>query len=270
MTTSSNYAYASLDDIVFEGRNREYGAYLLRKIYTRNLWRGLVTAIALFMLLLSLPIILKKLWPDQKSETIIIEPVPIEFQKVIIEPKPVIPDPVPEPQKNTSQPATAPTVKLVNPTISATAPTDFPEVLPPGIEAGVTTNTGTGGKTAIDNPGTGTQPVIEVLPEKIWEYAEVNPAFPGGEEAMMKYLSSHIRYPSVAERNKLEGLVVVQFVVNEAGAITDMVILKKLGGGTDEEAMRVIKNMPPWQPGKQNGRPVKVRFTLPIRFTINR
>ena len=72
----------------------------------------------------------------------------------------------------------------------------------------------------------------------------------------------------MAARNKLEGLVVVQFVVNEEGRITGLTILKNLGAGTDEEALRVIKNMPAWKPGEQNGQKVKVRYRLPIRFRL--
>src|SRR5688500_13118369 len=106
--TSSNYAYKTFDDIVFEGRNREYGAYLLRKVYTRNLWKGLVTAISLFMLFLSIPLLVNKFWPE---EAIITQTQPTDDGHVIYdvfpEIEPVTPPPAPE-AKPTVQEAKAP------------------------------------------------------------------------------------------------------------------------------------------------------------------
>jgi protein TonB len=272
MTTSSNFAYASLDDIVFEGRNREYGAYMLRKLYPTNLWRGLFLAISLFLLFLSLPLVINKLWPKEEVDTPIIEPIPVSPLD-IVEPKPETPDPHVKPQKPASPPPSAPTQQLTVPQITALPHPnkEMPDVnLPKGIEPGATTNPGNGGKTVIPEPGTGTQPIIQPEPSPVLTFAEVNPAFPGGNEALFEYLSNNIRYPSLAERNRVEGLVVVQFVVNEEGAISDIMVVKNLGAGTDEEAIRVIKKMPPWSPGKQNGRAVKVRFTLPIRFLLKK
>ncbi len=269
MTTSSNFAYASLDDIVFEGRNREYGAYLLRKLYPTNLWRGLIMAISLFMLLVSLPLIVNKLWPKEEVITPIIEPIPITPIDIVV-PKPEIDKPIEQPKQ--VAPPTAATIQNTIPKIekNPTNGKEMPETIPPGIESGPTTTPGNGGSTVVPNPGNGSAIIEKPEPSPILDIAEINPAFPGGNEALFEYLSKNIRYPILAERNHLEGMVIVQFVVNEEGAISDIVVLKKLGGGTDEEAVRVIKNMPAWSPGKQSGRPVKVRFTLPIRFTLGR
>jgi protein TonB len=274
MTNSSNYAYATLDDIVFEGRNREYGAYLLRKLYVTNLWRGMAIAISLFLLFLSIPLISTKFFPapidpiiEQPDETT------VTLQGGIVEPKPETPQPLVQPKQDITPPAAAPTRQFVAPVITAN-PNEIntmPEgPLPAGVQPGTTNSAGTGGTTTVVTPGTGTAPTVVPPSDEILNIAEVNPSFPGGQEALMKYLGNHMTYPELAKRNALEGMVVVQFVVNEEGAISDIVVLKKLGGGTDEEAMRVIKNMPRWSPGKQNGRNVKVRFTLPIRFTLGR
>ncbi|HSI90347.1 MAG TPA: energy transducer TonB, partial [Adhaeribacter sp.] len=110
----------------------------------------------------------------------------------------------------------------------------------------------------------------EVAPavEEIFTFVEQAPQFPGGDAAMMKYLGENIKYPAIAQRNGLEGLVVVSFVVNRKGEISDIQVMKPLGGGLSEEAVRVIKGMPKWTPGKQNGREVNVRYNLPVRFTI--
>lgn len=103
---------------------------------------------------------------------------------------------------------------------------------------------------------------------KIFEFVEVSPEFPGGQEAMMKFLAENIKYPATALQASIEGLVVAQFIIDKTGKISDVNIIKPLGGGTDEEAIRVLTAMPKWQPGKQNGKEVSVRYTLPIRFSF--
>jgi protein TonB len=87
---------------------------------------------------------------------------------------------------------------------------------------------------------------------------------------VMEYLGKNMRYPDAARENGIEGRVSVQFIVNEDGSITDVKIVgsKRLGGGCEEEAMRVISSMPKWKPGKQNGRPVKVYYTQPVSFRL--
>lgn len=274
--TSSNFAtQTTFDDIVFEGRNREYGAYLLRKLYTRNLYRGLAMAIMLFMLFLSLPIILNKLFPKKFVAAPIVPTAgPMIIEDIIIPPLPedITPPPAPAAVKPPQEalPAQGATQEFIEPVITPNGNSRMIDVnLPPGIEPGRTTSEGDGGTGIIPNTGSGTTGGEIVVPEtQILDFSEVKPEFPGGETAMMKYLSGNIRYPSLAERNRLQGLVVVQFVVNEEGRISALTILKNLGGGTDEEAARVIKNMPAWKPGMQNGKAVKVRYTLPIRFTL--
>ena len=95
------------------------------------------------------------------------------------------------------------------------------------------------------------------------------PAFPGGLEKMYRFLGTKIKYPKVAADAKLNGSVIAQFLVTKEGKITDLKILKSLSPETDAEAKRVISMMPAWEPGKQNGQPVNVQYTLPIRFALN-
>ncbi|GAB3534439.1 hypothetical protein GCM10027443_21560 [Pontibacter brevis] len=114
--------------------------------------------------------------------------------------------------------------------------------------------------------GTGTGETIEEPAEFI--HVEDMPEFIGGDKALFAYLSKKMRYPGEAQRAGIEGIVVVTFVVAQDGAITKAEIVKGLGYGTEEEALRVINSMPHWKPGKQNGRTVPVRYTLPIRFSI--
>ncbi|MDD2322952.1 MAG: energy transducer TonB, partial [Bacteroidales bacterium] len=108
----------------------------------------------------------------------------------------------------------------------------------------------------------------EVVEEEIFLVVENQPEFPGGEAARLKYLSENIEYPQMAKESGIQGIVFVTFVVEPNGSISNVAILRGIGGGCDEEAVRVVQNMPSWKPGKQRGRPVRVRFNMPIKFTL--
>ncbi len=108
----------------------------------------------------------------------------------------------------------------------------------------------------------------EVQEEKIFIVVEDQPSFPGGEKARMKYLANNIEYPQLARESGIQGTVYVTFVVEKDGSVTDVRVLRGIGGGCDEEAIEVVKNMPKWKPGKQRGKPVRVQFNMPIRFTL--
>jgi len=104
--------------------------------------------------------------------------------------------------------------------------------------------------------------------EEVFEFVEVMPEFIGGPEAMGKYLSDNLRYPPVAKENQIQGLVFVSFVVTTSGSIKDVQLARGVHPSLDQEAIRVISEMPPWKPGLQNRQKVSVRFTLPIRFVL--
>jgi TonB family protein len=107
------------------------------------------------------------------------------------------------------------------------------------------------------------------LTEAIFTAVEQQPGFPGGNQACAQYLQTNIKYPAEARKNKVQGRVITSFVVMQDGSIGDVKVLRGIGYGADEEAVRVIKNMPKWYPGMQNGRPVNVQYTLPIAFTLD-
>jgi|APIni6443716594_1056825.scaffolds.fasta_scaffold35697_3 protein TonB len=108
----------------------------------------------------------------------------------------------------------------------------------------------------------------EVQEQEIFQVVENAPAFPGGDGARMKFLQENIKYPQMARESGIQGTVYVTFVVERNGSVTDVKILRGIGGGCDEEAVRVVKNMPKWEPGKQRGKPVRVQFNMPIKFTL--
>lgn len=99
-----------------------------------------------------------------------------------------------------------------------------------------------------------------------FSFVEIMPEYIGGEDALMQYLQNNIKYPEYAKNNKIGGTVQVEFVVNEDGTISNEKVVKGIKGGCDEEALRVIKKMPRWKPGKENGKPVSVYYTIPIVF----
>jgi len=103
---------------------------------------------------------------------------------------------------------------------------------------------------------------------EIFYVVESMPSFPGGEAALYEYLARSLEYPNQAKEAGIQGRVFLTFVVERDGSITDVKVLRGIGGGCDEEAIRVVKNMPGWTPGKQRGLPVRVQFNLPIKFTL--
>ena len=104
--------------------------------------------------------------------------------------------------------------------------------------------------------------------DQVFQVVEVDPEFPGGMEALTKYLSENIKYPEQAKKDKIQGKVYISFVVEKDGSVADAKVLRGIGGGCDEEALRVVNAMPKWTPGKQRNTPVRVQFNLPVAFKL--
>ena len=124
-----------------------------------------------------------------------------------------------------------------------------------------------------DQPAPAYVPVIpevepEPIEEKIFTFVEEYPEFPGGDKALREFILNNLNYPEIARKSGITGTVYVQFVVEKDGSISDVKVVRGIGGGCDEEAVRVVKSMPKWKPGKQRGQPVRVYFTLPIEFKL--
>lgn len=117
------------------------------------------------------------------------------------------------------------------------------------------------------------EPVVfeeeEEADDYIFTIVEDQPEFPGGQEAMYEFLRKNIRYPTMAREAGIQGTVFVTFVVEPDGSITNVEVVRGIGGGCDQEAVRVVRSMPPWNPGKQRGQAVRVQFNLPVRFQLN-
>ncbi|AKQ46204.1 hypothetical protein TH63_12155 [Rufibacter radiotolerans] len=267
----------SLEDMIFEGRNKAYGAYVLRKIYHQHLSQALLYAIGFFVLLFSAPVI-ANLLAGKKNSIQQSTGCTITMTRVVLPPvKEVTPEKASEPA---AAKATAPTVKNTTPKVVDNQ-TPVVDDIPTQEDlqkanSGLTTSQGDG-ETEIGNPlpGEGTgggnstgsgEPTAAAT--QIFISAEHMPEFEGGMKKLMAYLGKNIRYPKAAQAQGVEGTVVLSFVVSVTGEINDVQVLKGLGYGTEEEAVRVVEKMPRWKPGSQNGRAVPVRMTLPIRLKL--
>ena len=116
-----------------------------------------------------------------------------------------------------------------------------------------------------DEPVKPNKPEVE---NKVFDVVEQMPKFPGGDAALMKYLSENIKYPVVAQENGVQGRVTVSFVVERDGSITDVKIVRSVDPSLDREAQRVVRSMPKWIPGKQNGSAVRVKYNVPVQFRL--
>ncbi|MDR6560832.1 MULTISPECIES: energy transducer TonB [unclassified Arcicella] len=265
----------TLEDIVFQNRNKAYGAYLLRTGYHKSIKIALGIGIGLFCLAIAAPMILANIKHEERTE-VIADVIACQLSEP---PKdiPIEPEQTPPPPEKT----------VVHKTIAFMAPVivedDKVTELPPDQETlnntdakiGSVTQDGDTGEIPVDDPdkfktGEGTAPV-EVKAEVETEFlsVEVMPEYAGGNAALAKFLQKNLRYPRNASDAGIGGKVYVQFVVGKDGNISNIDILKGLGFGCDEEAQRVIKLMPRWNPGKQSGRNVTVKFTLPIVFQLD-
>jgi len=260
-------------DILFEGRNKNYGGYELRKKYPDRMRKATIIVIGAVVLAIAYPTI-AALLPHKEEK----KPVAIMKEVTLAEPPPIDPKkPPPPPAPAEPPPPAKPTVQFTPPVIKKdeeVKENEKPAEVKELKEASAGVETKAGDVNGIDpgivdnpNPGNG---AVEAPPPppQIFQFVEQMPEFPGGMDKVTEYLSNHIRYPEQAREAGVEGRVTVRFVVNEDGDISDAQVLRGIGGGCDEEALRVIKGMPKWKPGKQNGRAVKVYFTLPISFRL--
>ena len=265
-------------DLLFEGRNRAYGAYDLRTRYPQHLRKALGLAALLFVGIALLPALAQSLsspkpaLPPVRVSSFELPPPPPKPQKVL---------PPPPPATHTEAAAPPQTIVFKPPVVvaDAAAPTEPPHIDDmAGKALGQQTNDGkTGNNTALTTPtGKGTAPVAPpIMAEKKPElsepvtFVEQMPAFPGGEKALFMYLAENIKYPTLARENGIDGRVYLQFVVEKDGRVSGVKVARSVNSLLDEEAVRVVREMPKWLPGKQNGNAVRVSYHLPIIFELH-
>ena len=250
------------DDVVFENRNHEYGAYVIRKSYKDNVLSGAFLSVSIGALVLLVPFLSS--FMRGESGALISDPL------------------LAEPPTVFSQP---PAIELIPQTLQAPAPPSAIRNLPPQVTTQITeVELPTNVAVAASLPGTSdtegnvptgvsiaapVEPPVIAEPPSVFLIAEVMPAYDGGLEAMYKFIQKKMRYPSIAERNEVQGTVYVSFVVSASGKVVDVGIVKGVSPDLDKEAARVIAMMPGWKAGKQRDKNVSVRMTLPIKFQLN-
>lgn len=264
-------------DLVFEGRNQAYGAYKLRKgTAKRNVWALIIVGLAAALLYLGLQ--LQKMAEANKkvenTQAVELAKLNTEKKEAKVEKKEIIkqePEKVVE-QVKSSVKFTAPIIKKDS-EVKEEDEIKLDEVQKSDKAVGAFTvegNDEVGGavlkaKEDIAAP----EPPKHVVEEtKIFTVVEQMPMYPGGDAALMGYLRDNIKYPTVAAENGVQGRVVVGFVVERDGSITDVNILRGVDPSLDREAMRVVKSMPRWTPGKQNGSAVRVKYQVPVSFRL--
>ena len=245
-------------DLVFENRNKEYGGYLLRKNYQKRILSALLIALLTIGAAFVAPVIMNMLskvdfGKDKKvTEGITLEePPPID--KTTPPPPPIPPPPVQQ------------TIKFTPPKVVKDEEAEEP---PPTQEETKETVISTVTQEGENLPDLPPEPSADPDEGKIFTVVEEMPSFPGGEEELFRYLSKGIKYPAIARENNITGRVYVTFVVDKDGKIKEAKVLRGIGGGCDEEALRVVRTMPDWKPGRQNGRNVQVQYNLPVNFNL--
>jgi protein TonB len=249
----------AFDDIVFEDRNKEYGAYRLRKRYNRNVTISLLIGILILATAIITPYLNAKA-SENKSKRADKE-VQIKMEK-LDQPNEQAPPPPPPPPPPTD---VVQQQKYVPPVVvDSIRPEDVKQLM-------------TADQAQTDVKNTEVVEVQQQVKEEVQEaepeqqpfiVVEEMPEFPGGTVELQKWLMEHTQYPEIAKENNIQGKVIVRFCVTPKGGVSQVSVLKGVDPELDKEAMRVVTTLPPFKPGKQGGKPVPVWYMVPIAFTL--
>ena len=269
-------------DMVFAGKNKEYGAYQLRKGTSgRNInsLLTLVIAAALVGGFLAWKVIEQKQAEEQQAYMEAMELARLQKQAEKEKKKPEKVQPKVEMKKEIpvareTQKFTAPVIKK-DELVKEENQVKQMDQLDAKVAVGTKDEEGVKDRTveavrsdiAVAAPPPPPAPKPEVS-NKVFDVVEEMPSFPGGQAALMSFLSSNIKYPVVAQENGVQGRVIVGFVVERDGSITDVKVMRSVDPSLDREAQRVVRAMPRWKPGKQNGSAVRVKYTVPVVFRL--
>ena len=269
-------------DMVFAGKNKEYGAYQLRKGTSgRNIKALLILVIAAALVggFLAWKVIEQKQAEEQQAYMEAMELAKLQQQAKKEEKKKEQVKPKIEPKKEIpvareTQKFTAPVIKkdeLAKEENQVKQMDKLDDKVAVGSEdkEGVKDRTveAVRSEIAVAAPPPPPAPKPEVA-TKVFDVVEEMPSFPGGNAALMSYLNSNTKYPVVAQENGVQGRVIISFVVERDGSISDVKVARSVDPSLDREAQRVVKSMPRWTPGKQNGQTVRVKYTVPVVFRL--
>ncbi|WP_343701276.1 TonB family protein [Chitinophaga sp.] len=266
-------------DILFDDRNKDYGAYELRRRYNGRVRSAVLGMSAIVLIVIGGYTASSRLMASNEVN-VPLRPVITETKLTnIVEEKPVFTPPptVREPAPAISRPTVKHATFVIKPDEDV-RPEDEPgknadlEKVAIGVKTDLSGDPN-GADNGIPEGVTGGSNVVEApkveKKDEVQTFVEIMPEFPGGEAALARFLTNNLRYPGMAAENGVQGVVFVKFVVRATGEISDVELIgAKKGAGLDEEALRVVKRMPKWKPGKQNGQHVSVYFNLPINFKL--
>jgi protein TonB len=248
------------DDIVFEVRNKEYGAYRLRKKYNRNVLIATLAGVIIIATAIITPYLNAKAIESRTKRTE--RQVEIKMEN-LDQPTDVVappPPPPPPPQEAVQQATYVPPV-----VVDSVKPEETVQLM-----------TADDAVVEVQNEDVNLQ-VIEQVKEEVQEeevepepfvVVEEMPMFPGGETALLQYIADHTEYPEIAKENNIQGRVIIRFCVTSKGGVAMVSILKGVDPELDAEAVRVVESLPAFKPGKQGGKPVPVWYSVPITFTL--
>lgn len=245
---------AELFEMVFEGRNREYGGYLLRKKYARYLLISTLSGILFFTALVVAPFLYFYFEPSTLSNDDILTTV--EYFSIMPPPEndlENLPGSLPREEVLQVPVVTDSIIREKLRPVETTPPDEHQE------EPSDTAGKGAGN--AVNGQGEGEAGGIVTVIDSY-------PKYPGGDEVRLWFLRKNIRYPDAALKAGIQGVVVVSFIIEKDGSLTDVAVSKAIGGGCDEEAIRVVRLMPKWEPARRNGQAVRVVVRMPIVFRM--
>ena len=250
----------SLEEIVFKNRNKEYGSYVLRKKYRRYLTISLIIGLLVIMSAAAYPLINAYL----NKEKLLREKEKSVTAEMLNMPKEDLPPPPPPPPPPE---ALVEKVKFTAPKVveDTNVESDFgkQDLLNQKGNTEVPSE-----EVQVEEKEVKTQVIEQKVEAEVFLIVEEPPTFPGGDAALYKWLGENLKYPEEAKELGIQGRVFVSFVVEPDGSTSNVVVKRGIGGGCDEEAIRIVKAMPKWAAGKQRGQPVRVQFNLPIKFTL--
>jgi len=249
----------AFDDIVFEERNKEYGAYSLRKRYNRNVSISLLIGILILATAVITPYLNAKASENKSKRAE--RQVQIKMEK-LDQPNEQAPPPPPPPPPPTD---VVQQQKYVPPVVvDSIKPEDVKQLM-----------TADQAQTEVKN--TEVVEAVQQVKEEVQEaeaepepfvVVEEMPSYPGGDAALLKYIGEHTQYPEVAKENNIQGRVIIRFCVTAKGGVSQVSVLKGVDPELDKEAIRVVNTLPTFKPGKQGGKPVPVWYMVPITFTL--
>ena len=249
----------AFDDIVFEARNKEYGAYQLRKKYKRNVIISLLIGLIIISTAVITPYLNAKALENTKKRAD--RTVEIKMENLDQPNEQVAPPPPPPPPP----PDAVQQARYVPPVVVDSVKPEEQAQLMTVDQA----QTDVKNQDVVEAVQEVKQEVKQEEPEaEPFVVVEEMPMYPGGDPALLAWLGEHLNYPEVAKENNIQGKVIVRFCVTPKGTVDRVSVLKGVDPELDKEAIRVVSTLPPFKPGKQGGKPVPVWYMVPINFTL--